>query len=190
MLIKDIQRVSCCMNGGWFSLLVTCFRTPGVKAVIVFRFGQWLTRQAWVLRFLLTPLYHILRYRIMTNWGIDIPREASIGPGLCVGHFGGIIISPGARIGLNLDISQGVTIGVSGEGLDRGAPTLGDNVYIGPGAKVFGKITIGNNAKIGANAVVYKSIPDNAIVVLKPGFEILSYESHRAEELAARRNRT
>lgn len=188
MLREDLQRVLCTLTGSKLRLLVVCYRTPGVKAVIAFRFGQWLARQAWVVRIVLSPLFYILRYRVMTNWGIDIPREASIGGGLYIAHFGGIIISPHARIGKNLDISQGVTIGISGEGEKRGVPTIGDNVYIGPGAKVFGKINIGNNVKIGANAVVYKDIPDNAIVVLKPGFEIISFDSQREQEIAARKN--
>jgi serine O-acetyltransferase len=66
-----------------------------------------------------------------------------------------------------------VTIGIAGTGDKLGAPVLGDNVYIAPGARLFGKITIGNNVKIGANAVIYKSIPDNSVAVLDPGFRIL-----------------
>jgi serine O-acetyltransferase len=53
-------------------------------------------------------------------------------------------------------------------------PTIGNDVRIAPGARLFGKITIGNNVRIGANAVIYKDIPDNAIVVLDPGFKIIS----------------
>jgi serine O-acetyltransferase len=188
VLREDIQRVLCNLKGGKVRSLLVCFRTPGVKAVVTFRFGQWLLKQPWVIRLIFSPLYYILRYRVMTNWGIDIPREANIGAGLYIAHFSGIIISPEARIGKNLDISQGVTIGISGEGNKRGVPTIGDNVYIGPGAKLFGRITIGNNVKIGANVVVHKDIPDNSIVALKPGFEIISFESQRAQEIASRKN--
>ncbi len=70
-------------------------------------------------------------------------------------------------------------MGVSGKGEKRGVPIIGDNVYIAPGAKIFGKIKIGNNVKIGANAVVYKNIPDNAIVVLESGFKIMSPKEKR-----------
>lgn len=74
----------------------------------------------------------------------------------------GIIISGGARIGKNVTICHQVTIGKS-----RGkAPVIGDNVFIGPGAKIFGGIHVGNNVKIGANCVVFEDIPDNATVVL------------------------
>ena len=67
---------------------------------------------------------------------------------------------------------------MSGQGEKGGVPTIGDNVYLAPGACVFGKISIGNNVKIGANAVIYKDIPDNAIVVLDPGFKIVSYKGN------------
>ena len=56
---------------------------------------------------------------------------------------------------------------------------IGDNVYMAPGAKIFGKITIGNNVKIGANAVIHKDIPDNAVVVLDPGFKIVSFKGNQ-----------
>jgi len=102
-----------------------------------------------------------------------LPAQAIIGEGFYIGHFGGIIISPLARIGINCNISQGVTIGISGNGDKRGVPTIGDNVYIGAGAIIIGKITIGNNVRIGANAVVHKDIPDNSTVVVYPGFKIL-----------------
>ena len=82
-----------------------------------------------------------------------------------MGHYGGIFVSAEAKIGKNVNISQGVTIGVAGHGAKRGSPTIGDNVYIAPGAKIFGKIKIGNDVKIGANAVVYKDIPEGATVV-------------------------
>ena len=80
-----------------------------------------------------------------------------------------------AIIGSNANISQNITIGVSGQGDNRGVPVIGDNVYIAPGARIFGKIHIGNNVKIGANAVIHKSIPDNSIAVA-PSFTILKSE--------------
>jgi serine O-acetyltransferase len=76
-------------------------------------------------------------------------------------------------LGNNCSISQNVTIGISGSGDKLGVPVIGDNVYIAPGARLFGKITVGNNVKIGANAVIYKNVPDNSIAVLDPGFRIL-----------------
>ena len=74
----------------------------------------------------------------------------------------GIIVSKNAQIGRNATIFHQVTIG-QGNG---GAPTIGDNVYIGAGAKIIGNIRIGDNVKIGANCVVFTDIPDNCTVVL------------------------
>jgi serine O-acetyltransferase len=175
MLKQDIQRTYNILSGNKLSKFIGCFRSPGVHAMVTFRFGQWLLNQNILIKILLTPLYLFL-YRRNRIWGIEIPRTASIGEGFYIGHHGGITISPKAKIGKNCNISQQVTIGIAGKGDKRGAPIIGDNVYIAPGAKLFGKITIGNNVKIGANAVIHKDIPDNAIVVLNPGYSILSYQ--------------
>ncbi|MDD2367668.1 MAG: serine acetyltransferase [Sulfuricurvum sp.] len=173
MLSKDIGRTYNMLSGNKIKRIIGCFRAPGVHAVITLRFGQWLLAQNILLKVLLTPLY-LYMYRQDRLWGIEIPRNTSIGEGFYIGHYGGITISHKAKIGVNCTISQLVTIGVSGAGDKRGAPIIGDNVYIAPGAKLFGKITIGNNVKIGANAVIHKDIPDNAIVVLNPGYSIIS----------------
>lgn len=114
----------------------------------------------------------------MFKYGIAIPYKTEIGPGFYVGHFGGIVITYKARIGKNCNISQGVTIGQSYRGERQGAPTLGDGVYVGPGAKLFGNIKVGNNVAIGANCVVTKDVPDNAIIVGVPG-KVISFNGAR-----------
>ena len=78
-------------------------------------------------------------------------------------------------IGKNCNISHQVTLGASNCGQKKGVPTIGDNVFIGPGAKMFGNINIGNNVAIGANCVVTKDIPENGIVIGVPG-EIISWD--------------
>lgn len=100
--------------------------------------------------------------------GIQLPFSATIGRQFYIGHFGGIIINANAVIGDNCNISQGVTIGVSGRGAHRGVPTIGDNVYIGASATVAGNITIGNNAVIGANSLVVKDVDEATTVVGVP----------------------
>lgn len=174
MLMKDILRTSDLIAGGKFKKIVGCYRTPGVHAVVIFRFGKWLRKKNLLVRILLEPFYVLFYHRIRSKWGIEIPRATDIAEGLYIGHHGSIIISAASKIGKNANISQQVTIGISGKGDKRGVPVIGDNVYIAPGAKVFGKITIGDNVQIGANAIVYKDIPDNSIVVLDPGFKILN----------------
>ena len=74
-------------------------------------------------------------------WGIQISHKAEIGPGFYIGHFGNIVISKRAKIGKNVNISHEVTIGVSGQGKKNGCPIIEDNVYIAPGAKIFGKVS-------------------------------------------------
>ena len=134
-----------------------------------------------ILRLFLEPVYIFLNHRIRSKWGIEIPRSVEIGEGFYIGHFGGITIGGSAKIGKNVSISQLVVIGKSGRGKKKGTPVIGDNVYIAPGAKLIGKIHISNNVKIGANAVVYKDIPENAIVGLVPGFKIISFKGNRSQ---------
>lgn len=178
-LRADLRRRYAMTSGSTLRRVLTCARAPGTHAVLVLRFGQWSRRRPKVLRILFDPLYVILDFFIQVLWGIEIPRGASIGPGLYIGHYGGITVSSVAVIGRDCNLSQNITIGVSGAGQKRGAPTLGDNVYVAPGARLVGKITIGNNVKIGANAVIHKDLPDNAIAVLDPGFKIISYAGNR-----------
>ena len=74
-------------------------------------------------------------------------------------HYGTIVVNPAAKIGANCRIHPSTSIGDY-----NGVPEIGNNVYIGPGAKIYGNIVVGNNVAIGANAVVNKSVPDNVIV--------------------------
>lgn len=103
--------------------------------------------------------------------GFTIPVNV-FGPGLCICHVGTIIVNDYARIGSNCRIHAGVNIGNSaplGESwVPDNTPVIGNNVYIGPGAKIYGKIKIGNNVAIGANAVVNKDVPDNVTVAGVP----------------------
>ena len=134
----------------------TYLTEPGANYVVWFRIAQ---------KFNNTPFRHIAMFllrRKMYRYGIEIYPMTQIKPGFYIGHFSGVIISPYVKIGKNFNISQGVTIG---QGKGGGFPTVGDNVFVGPGAKIFGDIHIGNNVAIGANAVVTKSVPDNAVVV-------------------------
>lgn len=105
----------------------------------------------------------ILRFRqLSAKLGFTIPINV-FGPGLIIMHRGTIIVTPNARVGANCKINADVQIG---PGRDGGAPRIGDNCYIGPGAKIFGNITLGNNIRIGANAVVNKTFSDDNILLV------------------------
>ena len=91
--------------------------------------------------------------------GFTIPRHV-FGPGLSIAHWGSIVVHPDVRVGNNCRIHSAVNIGV----LNGKCPTIGNNVYIAPGAKLFGGIIVGDNVTIGANAVVNKDVPSNVTV--------------------------
>lgn len=174
-LRRDLERAGKIgRRAGLLSLL-----EPGAQAVAVYRLGSWALRLHPLARLAVDPLYGVLALLVRILWGIDLSRHARIGPGLYIGHFGGITVSRHAVIGANCSLSQGVTIGAAGHGEGYGAPVIGDDAYIAPGARVFGPIRIGDNVKIGANAVVHEDIPNNAVVALSPGFTILSYRGNR-----------
>lgn len=153
------------------ALLKAYLRIPGFRYSFWLRLSNYHYQNHHQIRGLVCWIF-LTHYSYL--FGIDLPRATQIGKGFYIGHFSGIVISGKAIIGDNCNISQGVTIGVAGRGDKRGVPVIGNKVYIAPGAKVIGKITIGNNAVIGANAVVTHDVPDNAIVVGIPA-KIISY---------------
>jgi serine O-acetyltransferase len=170
---EDLMVVWRMTTGSTVRRVISCLHTPGLHALGCYRFGRWLSAQSVMARILLEP-FHFLWFRhVRIAWGIEIGRSAQIGPGCYIGHFGGIIISGNATMGARVYISQGVTIGEH-----RGCPTLGDDVYLGPGAKLYGKITIGNNVMIGPNAVVHKDVEENAVVAA-PECVVLSHRGWR-----------
>lgn len=107
-------------------------------------------------------LYRIRLHRQSVSLGISIPLNVCES-GLSIAHFGSIVISTNAHIGKNCHIHTGVNIGASAGHAE--APTIGDNVYIGPGAILFGDISIANNVTIGANSTVNKSCEEERAVL-------------------------
>lgn len=122
-----------------------------------------------LLKYSLYPLSKLILRYLRHRLGIAIPPETEIGSGFYIGHFGGIVVNGASRIGKNCNLSHGVTLGQANRGRNAGSPILGDNIYIGPGAKIVGAVTIGNNVAIGANCVVTRDIPDNSVVIGIPG---------------------
>lgn len=108
-------------------------------------------------------IYKYRKFILGNKLGYDIPLNV-FDEGLSIAHKGPIVVNSGARIGKNCRIHICVNIGTSA-GKEKEAPYIGDNCYIGPGAKIFGKIIIGNNIAIGANAVVNKSFEQNNITI-------------------------
>jgi serine O-acetyltransferase len=153
---------------GAFAFVKHWMLTPGVKYVIYFRLCQYLGAKplkAFGLHYVMKFIY----IRLGIRYGMDISASAIIGRGLYIGHFGGIVVNPDAVIGDNCNLSHEVTIGQVNRGTKTGCPVIGDNVFIGPGAKIIGRIHVGNGAAIGANCVVVDDVPENGVVVGVPG---------------------
>ncbi|EPY2274237.1 serine O-acetyltransferase EpsC [Clostridium sporogenes] len=107
--------------------------------------------------------------------GIEIHPGATIGKGLFIDHGMGVVIGETAEVGDNVTLYHGVTLGGTGKDKGKRHPTVGNNVIIGSGAKVLGPINIGDNVKIGANAVVLHHIPANSTAVGIPA-KVVRYE--------------
>jgi serine O-acetyltransferase len=189
MVKQDILRVYSMAHGSRLRKWLTCYRTPGLHAVVLYRFGSWLLRQALPMKVFLKPVYVFLNHRMMIKWGIQIDNESQIGEGFLIFHYGGIFVGEDTVIGKNVSISHNVTIGRSGEGKRRGAPVIGDNVYIAPGANVSGKVRIGDNVRIGANAVIFRDIPENSLVQV-PGMRIVAFPSFYSQKNSTPGTRT
>jgi serine O-acetyltransferase len=130
---------------------------------------------------LVSRLYS-LAIQVMTH--IEISWEAQVGPGLYLPHAGCVMVTPGAVLGENVTIAPNAVIGPSFESEESAsAPHVADRVYLAPGAKVLGAVEVGEDALIGANAVVMKSVPARAVVMGNPGrtvaktgcFNVISY---------------
>lgn len=99
---------------------------------------------------------------------VELSDRTEIGPGLYLGHHYCITINPNAKIGRNVNLSKGVTIGQENRGKRKGAPTLGDKVWIGVNSTVVGNICVGNDVMIAPNTFVNCDIPDHSIVFGNP----------------------
>lgn len=137
---------------------------PGIHMLIIHRASHWLWQHGFKL--LARVLSHLGRFLT----GIEIHPGATIGRRFFIDHGMGVVIGETAEIGDDCTIYQGVTLG--GTSLFRGAkrhPTLGKRVVVSAGAKVLGGFTVGDDAKVGSNAVVLKEVPPGATVVGVPG---------------------
>lgn len=153
-------------SAGMKNVLKTLF-TDGTFAMIVYRKMQWAQRWRLVPLAMLFNKINVLVSRCV------IGRGAQFGPGFVLVHSIGVVINTSVRGGSNVVVEHLVTIGAEKDG----SPVLGDNVFLGAGAKVVGAVRIGSNVKIGANAVVVNDIPDNCTAVGIPAKVVRSSAS-------------
>jgi serine O-acetyltransferase len=153
------------------------FCYPGLWAVWSYRVNHLLWRAH--LKLIARWLSQITRFLT----GIEIHPAARIGPGLFIDHGMGVVIGETAELGTDVTLYQGVTLG--GVSLQKGKrhPTVGDRAVVGAGAKVLGAITVGEGARVGANAVVVRSVPADAVVVGVPGEIVAPRPEHHAPDL-------
>jgi serine O-acetyltransferase len=152
-----------------------------LHAIIIYRINFHLTQ-------LRSPLLGYISYVLQklneAVSGIRLPASVHIGPGLFIMHAGNIGIHPLARIGANFTLAPGASIAGKRHGQVTGAQ-LGDNVFLGSGARIVGPVRIGNDVIIGANAVVLKDLPDGAVAVGNPARVVKIYDQPVTSEDAA-----
>jgi serine O-acetyltransferase len=156
------------------STLQVIFAYPGVHAIWGHRISHWL----WNRGAKLAARVFAELTRIVT--GVEIHPGAILGTGLFIDHATGVVIGETAEVGDDVTIFHGVTLGGTSSDPGKRHPTIGDRVIIGAGAKVLGPIKIGDDSRIGANAVVVKEVPAGASVVGVPG-QVISRTTSASE---------
>jgi len=141
--------------------VILCY--PGFHAILLHRIAHAFYKMNLVL------IARIISQINRFFTGIEIHPGAKIGKGFFIDHGMGVVIGETTEIGDNVTLYQGVTLGGTGKEKGKRHPTLGNNIVVGSGAKILGPVKIGDNAKIGAGAVVLKDVPPNSTVVGIPG---------------------
>lgn len=157
--------------GGHFISIV--FFTQGFWAIFQYRIAHAVYKMKIpILKNILHFICLLWQKVVEITTGISMPASVQIGPSFYIGHFGGIIINAKTVIGADCNVSQGVTIGVSGQGVRRGVPKIGNRVYIGANSVLAGSIVVGDNVLIGACSLVNTDVNSNAIMLGVPAIQI------------------
>lgn len=164
---------------------------PGFRAIATYRYGVWtlaFPRDTFGRNLagkVLDRIYLAAHRYVRNQHGIELPRRTRVGKALTLAHQGGIVIHPHAVIGDRCLIHQNVTIGNAGRGVTRDqGPVIGNDVELGVGAVVLGKVSVGDGARIGANVVVYIDVPPNAALVSNSPRLVVAPSARAAAEAA------
>jgi serine O-acetyltransferase len=149
------------------------------KITFWFRVGSYLKEKRNIVHRLMYVIVYFIHKHNQYLTGIQLAFGTSIGKGLFFPHFSCIVISSSSKIGDNCTIFHGVSLGAI---RGKGDPHVGNNVVFATGAKILGNVTIGNDVFVGANSVVVKDIPDNAVVVGIPA-KIINMDGYRNTRL-------
>ena len=155
---------------------------PGFQALAVHRFGNWRMRiGSRPLRAPFSMLYRALYGGVRNFYGIELPYTARLGRRVILEHQGGIVVHGHASMGDDCILRQGVTVGNRSLEEPLSAPQIGNRVNIGAGAKILGQLVIGDDAQIGANAVVLSDVPPATLAVGVPA-RVLPMRGPRSQE--------
>jgi serine O-acetyltransferase len=178
LVLSDLRaKAAWCYERDDWKGVVKVLCTDGTPAMIWYRLMQWARR--WRL----APLEMVFNRINTACCGCIIGRGAEFGPGFVLIHSNGVVINGNVRGGSNVKIEHQVTIGAE----KRQTPVIGDDVFLGAGAKVIGALTIGSGVRVGANAVVVKDVPANATVVgIPPAQTIRLREQDESAESAGK----
>lgn len=144
--------------------LIKVFRVPGAVFMYYHRKAQESKKYS-----VTGVFYRLILKHLTYKFGFQIPVDVKIGEGFYIGHFGNIVISPQSVIGKNCNIAHGVTIGRISNGKRKGAPEIGDFVWMGTNCVIVGNIKIGSNVLIAPGAYVNFDVPSNSLVIGNPG---------------------
>lgn len=165
----DLHRYSAVPEISWLRAAIIACDFAGFQATAIYRFGRWVDRHfahplLWPLRAALLALHWILRRLARALLGIDIARDADIGPGFYIGHFGSVHIGR-CHIGAHCSVNQHAYVAANARGE---APHIGDRVWIGAHARVCGGVRIEDGATVAAGAVVAGDIKAKSLVTGNP----------------------
>jgi serine O-acetyltransferase len=159
LIRSDLRRkADWCYESHSARALVKTLLSDGTSAMVLYRLMQWAGR--WRL----APVEMVFNKVNAVCCNCIIGRGAQFGPGLVLIHSTGVVINGTVRGGTNVSVEHQVTIGAD----RRQSPVIGDDVFIGAGAKIIGPVTVGDRAKVGANAVVVRDVPADCTVVGVP----------------------
>lgn len=151
-------------RSGWLLLLFAMFHNRTFSPVATYRVVGMAKSMPNVIRLFVLPLAKILHRWAQLRACMDLPPDVEIGPGFRITHGWGLVINMGSRIGSNVTMMHGVTLG----GKNGKAPLIGNNVFIGAHAILLGGVEIGDGVIVGPGSLITKSVPPGMVVVGNP----------------------
>lgn len=158
LMKEDIKRFTGLKVVRFIDIIKCYVHYKGIQAVVLYRLSNWFYNKGYKI------IADLIRNYNIRITGCDIGPSSIIGKGLVLPHPNGIVIGENSIIGEDVTILHQVTLGLKDKGIIL-HPNIGNNVFLGAGAKILGDIKIGNNVDIGANSVVITDLPDNCVAV-------------------------